>query len=26
LPVGQVVNLLREDREAFLLWAHQAHD
>jgi muramoyltetrapeptide carboxypeptidase len=25
LPVGQVVNLLREDREAFLLWAHQAH-
>jgi hypothetical protein len=24
--VGQVVNLLREDREAFLLWAHQAHD
>ena len=25
LPGGQVVNLLREDREAFLLWAHQAH-
>jgi hypothetical protein len=25
LPVGQEVSLLREGREAFLLWAHQAH-
>ena len=25
LPVGQPVSLLREGREAFLLWAHQAH-
>jgi muramoyltetrapeptide carboxypeptidase len=25
LPVGQEVSLLREGREAFFLWAHQAH-
>lgn len=25
LPVGQQISLLREGREAFLLWAHQAH-
>ena len=25
LPVGQEVSLLREGREAFLLWAHHAH-
>ena len=25
LPVGQHVSLLREGREAFLLWAHHAH-
>ena len=25
LPVGQKLSLLREGREAFLLWAHQGH-
>ncbi|NBX56191.1 MAG: LD-carboxypeptidase, partial [Betaproteobacteria bacterium] len=25
LPVGQDVSLLREGREAFLLWSHPAH-
>ena len=26
LPVGQKLSLLREGREAFLLWAHQGHN